>query len=96
LVPPLSLVFIIGSLVLALLYCAGFLGLGYSQAYALTAVMLASVMIVLLSWLRYGRATLTPSTLVKIPLYILWKLPIYFGLFKGVEKSWIRTERPEK
>ncbi len=96
LVPPLSLLFLTGLLVLTLLYSAGFLGLGYSQAFALTAAMLASIMIVLLSWLRYGRATLTPSTLVKIPLYILWKLPIYLGLFKGVEKSWVRTERPEK
>lgn len=48
----------------------------------------------LAAWLSHGRELLPLSELVKIPGYVLWKLPLY-GSFvrKGAHPEWERTER---
>ncbi|MBD0269345.1 MAG: glycosyltransferase [Cyanobacteria bacterium Co-bin8] len=46
-----------------------------------------------LAWQRYGRSEISLKQLVQIPLYILWKIPLYIGYVVRPEKRWIRTER---
>lgn len=46
-----------------------------------------------LAWWRYGRSEINLKQLVQIPLYILWKIPLYVGYVLKPEKRWVRTER---
>lgn len=49
----------------------------------------------LLAWWLEGRAFLSPSALLRLPLYPLWKLPMYLRLARsGAPSSWNRTARP--
>lgn len=45
-------------------------------------------------WLREGREFISLGVLLRLPLYVLWKLPMYFGLARGgAPKEWLRTGR---
>ena len=49
---------------------------------------------VTLSWIAFGRQTITLRHLILIPVYLGWKIPLYVGLLlKGKQKSWERTAR---
>lgn len=55
-------------------------------AFALTAVLIA--------WAREGRDFISLGVLARLPLYILWKVPMYLGLARrGIPKEWLRTGR---
>jgi len=54
---------------------------------------IALFMGILLAWVKFGRAILPFKSLVKVPLYILWKVPIYFRFLIEPQKRWVRTER---
>jgi cellulose synthase/poly-beta-1,6-N-acetylglucosamine synthase-like glycosyltransferase len=45
------------------------------------------------AWIKFGQEDLPLTTLIKAPLYILWKIPLYFQFLFNREKQWIRTER---
>lgn len=45
------------------------------------------------AWAQWGRKDLSLSQVLAIPLYILWKIPIYFNFILQPEQSWVRTER---
>ncbi|QJU57178.1 glycosyltransferase [Sphingomonas sp. AP4-R1] len=52
------------------------------------------VMAVLAAWAAAGRAMLSASTLIRLPLYMGWKLALYAKIVRGKETpDWIRTER---
>ena len=40
-----------------------------------------------------GRRYLRASALLRAPLYILWKLPLYAAFLRGPESRWRRTPR---
>ena len=91
-VPPLALTF-----GLALLALLGVVGVGFVSSFA-PAVELATViciagLAVLGGWQAVGRHILPFATLLRVPLYIAWKLPIYLKLARGADRRWTRTER---
>jgi cellulose synthase/poly-beta-1,6-N-acetylglucosamine synthase-like glycosyltransferase len=46
------------------------------------------------AWRREGREFISLGVLLRLPLYVLWKLPMYFGLARtGTPKEWLRTGR---
>ncbi|NJC04485.1 hypothetical protein GGQ97_000278 [Sphingomonas kaistensis] len=96
LVPPLALLALVNIVALG---AAAVLALADIVSW-LPAVLLATIgcvaaVVVLLAWWREGRAFLSPSALVRLPLYPLWKLPMYLKLARsGAPKQWQRTERP--
>ena len=47
----------------------------------------------LLAWWREGRSILPFSALLKTPLYVLWKIPIYVGFYINRQRGWNRTRR---
>lgn len=88
LVPPLALLVMLGAAILgglALFAPTTALWFGSVYATALIAVFVA--------WLSVGRAVLPSALLLKIPGYILWKLPIYLRLARGADRKWTRTGR---
>ncbi len=51
------------------------------------------LMAILVAWWNFGRADLPARTLLAIPLYILWKIPLYFAFLVKPQTKWVRTER---
>jgi len=96
LTPPLALLVaaMVGvTAVLGVLALAGMPPLAFLVALS---ICLALVLVVLIAWLRHGRAIMKGSTIVRLPLYILWKLPIYARMLLGRgEKQWVRTTRED-
>lgn len=94
LVPPLALLLTTDAVALALLALGTALGAGPAPV-TLAAILVAIVLGgVLLAWIRHGRSQITAGTLARVPLYLLWKLPIYLRLVRGgAETRWVRTER---
>jgi len=86
-VPPLALLVLIDLFALALLD-------RNSPPFALLAALLALLaLLLLLGWARFGRAQLPARQLMLIPLYMVWKLPLYAAAMLRPERSWTRTDR---
>jgi cellulose synthase/poly-beta-1,6-N-acetylglucosamine synthase-like glycosyltransferase len=93
-VPPLSL--LVAMLLAGLVLAAGAWLLGASPlpmlifaGAALSIAIGAGV-----GWFAYGRELVRARDLLAIPLYVLWKLPLYFSFFtRGRQRGWQRTER---
>ncbi|MGQ3100397.1 MAG: glycosyltransferase family 2 protein [Sphingopyxis solisilvae] len=93
LVPPLALLLLASIAVLLLLAVVGLLT-GYWLAFAaLASTVGAALILVFVNWLIEGRAWLTAGALLRIPLYLIWKLPVYLGFARGHKVDWTRTER---
>jgi hypothetical protein len=95
LVPPLAL---FAALNLAALAIAAVLTLALDAAWwpvVVHALLLAVAGIAVLgAWLREGRRFVSLGVLARIPLYVLWKLPMYLGFARrGAPDEWLRTGR---
>jgi cellulose synthase/poly-beta-1,6-N-acetylglucosamine synthase-like glycosyltransferase len=92
-VPPLALLLLVaGTLFLCL--CAIAAATGATGPAALLGASLAICSLALLAaWATAGRAVLSARALAFIPLYALWKVPIYIGFFFARQTRWNRTRR---
>lgn len=93
LVPPLALLLMLAGVILLATAGLGALGAGWGAAMTLAALLAAALGVTFLAWLRGGRRWLRGSALLKAPLYILWKLPVYAGFLRKRETEWKRTPR---
>lgn len=95
-VPPLAL------LMVATLGVIAFCGVLFLIGASVLPVMLLSILfgitgvLVFLAWLAKGREFLSGQALLRAPLYILWKLPMYLSFFRSPEATWSRTRRPDE
>lgn len=63
---------------------------------AALVVTVALVALVLAAWAAAGRDMLAGRALLRLPLYLLWKLALYVRILKKHEQpAWVRTERVE-
>lgn len=93
LVPPLSLLVMLWVTLLALTAGFAFLS-GLSLPLLLTSLAGGLLLLsIVLAWQRYGRDEISLRQLAQIPLYLLWKIPLYLGYVINPEKRWVRTER---
>ena len=53
----------------------------------------ALALAVVLAWLRHGRHLMRPAELLRLPVYVLWKLPVYLAYAFGRRSGWVRTRR---
>ncbi len=92
-VPPLALLGVVDLLVLLILI--GLVGRGATPAPLLLLAPLFLLLHVLIvaSWVRFGRSQIGAGQLLLAPLYILWKLPIYAAAILRPERRWRRTGR---
>jgi cellulose synthase/poly-beta-1,6-N-acetylglucosamine synthase-like glycosyltransferase len=95
LVPPLAL--LVGVLVSSLVITSAstvWLGTSSFAPSLLGALLVLMGATVLLVWVRFARHLIGPSNLLTIPLYLLWKIPVYLSFaIRGRQKTWERTER---
>lgn len=93
LVPPLSLLVIAGAAVLLLAAFVLSVGAG-AAAFVLSGLAMASTAAALvLAWNRFARDLLSSSDAVAIPVYVLRKVPMYFGAVFNRERNWVRSAR---
>lgn len=93
-IPPLSLLVMLWVGVAALTLVLTLLGWVY--VWPLVGIAIAGGLLlisILGAWAKFGREDLPLQTLLSIPLYILWKIPLYFKFLRKPEAEWVRTER---
>lgn len=93
-VPPLAMLMLITVAAMALL---GMLSLVTTEALIPLGILAACVGLLATTlcaaWWREGRDVISGRTLLKIPMYMLWKLPIYMRFFTARQTGWNRTQR---
>jgi len=51
------------------------------------------VFAILSSWARFAQSDLSLKMLLRIPFYILWKIPVYLKFITEPQVEWVRTSR---
>jgi cellulose synthase/poly-beta-1,6-N-acetylglucosamine synthase-like glycosyltransferase len=93
-IPPLALLVMLNAAALALALLAVFAGGAVGPAIVQVAVGALAAVAIMLAWLKEGRRFASAATLLRLPFYVLWKLPMYLGLARrGAPKDWLRTGR---
>ncbi|HET6942074.1 MAG TPA: glycosyltransferase family 2 protein [Sphingomicrobium sp.] len=94
-IPPLALFAIlnVAILILACVLTAVF-DSGWWPVVVEVALLSLALVALLTAWLREGRTFISFGALARLPLYLVWKLPMYLGLARGgAPKEWLRTGR---
>ena len=92
-VPPLSLLVILWLAALGCAVLAASLGLALTPAILLAAEGLLILVSIVGAWAKFGRANLPLLTLLAVPFYLLWKIPLYLAFLVRPQTRWLRTER---
>ncbi|HBK66756.1 MAG TPA: glycosyl transferase, partial [Cyanobacteria bacterium UBA11166] len=90
---PLSLLVMIWIAATAMAFVAGWWGI---TSIALVLLLMEGFLLlssIVASWVKFGRADLPLLTLLSVPFYILWKIPLYLGFLIKPQTQWIRTQR---
>lgn len=68
---------------------------GWPILLLLGALLLAAIAL-LLAWRGGGSRFVSLGGLARVPLYLMWKLPLYIGFARqGAPKEWVRTGRED-
>lgn len=94
-IPPLALFAIVNLAALAISGAFTFaLGLEWWPLLSLLGVLAIAFLAILLAWIFEGREFISLGVLVRLPLYVIWKIPMYLGLARrGAPSEWLRTGR---
>ncbi len=92
-VPPLALLAMLDGAALFIAAGLALAGASIVPAIVLALAGIAAAVSVVVVWRRFGRAYLSPASAARLPLYVLWKLPMYVGLAKRRPKAWLRSGR---
>ncbi|QXF12320.1 glycosyltransferase family 2 protein [Sphingopyxis terrae] len=93
LVPPLALLLLAAALDLALVTGLALSGADSRPAMLLLVLLALVALALLAAWWREARALLPARDLLRAPLYLLWKLPVYLAFFTRRQTGWNRTGR---
>lgn len=94
-IPPLAMLAMINAAALLAATLAALAALSnWTPSLLLVTTGAIAAAALLLAWFREGRTFLSMRTLLRLPGYALWKVPMYLGLVrKGAPAEWKRTER---
>jgi cellulose synthase/poly-beta-1,6-N-acetylglucosamine synthase-like glycosyltransferase len=92
-VPPLSLLVAIWLAAFAVSILAATIGTSPIPAILLGVQGLLILVSIVSAWAKFGRADISGATLLSVPFYILWKIPLYLGFILKRQTKWVRTER---
>ncbi len=94
LVPPLTLLALVDAAALALAAVITLVtGAAWWPVLLLLVTSAAAALAIAAAWGREGREFLSSGALLRMPLYVLWKIPLYLGLAKGTPSEWLRPGR---
>lgn len=93
-IPPLALLVLVNAALFALALIAHFFGGALWPALVQLGAGALAFLALFLTWLSEGRRFASGATLLRLPLYVLWKLPMYVRFARhGAPKEWVRTGR---
>jgi len=92
-VPPLSLLVMLWSAAMGGALLAAGLGISWMPTILLAMEGLLISISIVGAWIKFGRTNLPMLTLLAVPIYILWKIPLYFAFLVRPQTKWIRTQR---
>lgn len=92
-IPPLALLALANAF--AMSTGAVLVALGASATPLIAQIMVgaAAASSVLAAWIKVGRPYLSTAAAARLPLYLVWKIPLYFGLLRRAPKTWLRAGR---
>ena len=92
-VPPLSLLVAIWFGMMSIASILGTLAGGWIPASILGVDGILLLLAIALAWVKFGSSELPILTLLTVPFYVLWKIPIYLAFLIRPQIDWIRTNR---
>lgn len=96
LVPPISLLIMLWMVVMGTTLLSAVLGASWTPGILAGVQGLLLLIAIISAWAKFGRADLPINTLLSVPFYILWKIPVYWSFLFRPQKAWIRTQRDEE
>jgi cellulose synthase/poly-beta-1,6-N-acetylglucosamine synthase-like glycosyltransferase len=92
-IPPLSLLVMLWLMLTAIALLTAVLMGAWLPVLLLAIEGLLLVTATLMGWAKFGRSDLPARTLVAIPLYMIWKIPLYLKFLFRPQTKWVRTDR---
>jgi cellulose synthase/poly-beta-1,6-N-acetylglucosamine synthase-like glycosyltransferase len=92
-VPPLSLLVMLWGGVMLIAMAAGLFANIWQPVWLLWIEGIMLLTAILAAWLKFGRSDLPALTLLAVPFYVLWKIPLYIAYAIRPQTKWVRTER---
>jgi cellulose synthase/poly-beta-1,6-N-acetylglucosamine synthase-like glycosyltransferase len=92
-VPPLSLLVMLWLAATLCAFLATAFGVSWIPSALLGIAGLAIAIATVLSWAKFGREDISGRSLLTIPFYILWKIPLYIAFLIQPQNKWLKTER---
>lgn len=92
-IPPLSLLVMIWVVCMGGALLAGTLGTSWMPSIFLAIEGQLIFISIASAWAKFGREDFPVQTLLSVPFYILWKIPLYLAFIIRPQKKWVRTER---
>jgi cellulose synthase/poly-beta-1,6-N-acetylglucosamine synthase-like glycosyltransferase len=92
-VPPLALLCLLWLVTAAGDLAAALRGCGWTALWISAGAGAALVLGILAAWLRYLRGAVPFRAVLFIPLYVLWKVPLYLAFLLRRQTAWVRTPR---
>ena len=92
-VPPLSLLVMLWGVAMAAALLVGILGSAWIPTLVLAITGGLIFTSIVGAWVKFGRKTIPSSVLLAIPIYLIWKIPLYVAFIVRPQAKWIRTER---
>jgi cellulose synthase/poly-beta-1,6-N-acetylglucosamine synthase-like glycosyltransferase len=92
-VPPLSLLVFLWVASFGVALLAAVLGASWLPSLVLAIAGLLLLAAIITAWAKFARQDLPLLQLLAVPLYILWKIPLYLTFLFKPQTNWIRTKR---
>lgn len=93
LIPPLSLLVILWSSVSLVVTLAAALSGFWLPAWICYGAGTMLLVAVVSAWAGFAQSDLALQTLLSVPLYLIWKIPVYLKFVKAPQVEWVRTDR---
>lgn len=92
-VPPLSLLVMLWLAFMALAIVVKAVGGSWVPLGFFATEGLLILLAILIAWAKFGRSEFPLRTLLAVPFYILWKIPVYLAFLVRRQTNWVRTQR---
>lgn len=92
-VPPLAMLMIASLGAIGLLLSLSYFSSANGPLLLLASCLTIASIALLAAWWAEGRGVIGIKSLLMVPLYVLWKIPIYVGFFTSRQTAWNRTHR---
>ena len=96
LVPPLSLLLLLwGGTSIVAIAVSFLLGLAWMPAAILGLAGIFIFLAIALAWRKFARQIIPLRSLLTIPFYLAWKIPLYCKFLIKPQSRWLKTEREQ-